>query len=176
MISLNQRVRLPINALMIRLHSSIRQFVLATFVVVLFCGIGSATPPSAKQTTSTSKTGAKAVHGKSSKHRRSRKGAWKRHGQQKIDAARATQIQQALIREKYLDGKPTGVWDSRSEAAMQRYQADNGWQSKVTPDSRALIKLGLGPNHESDLINLDTKSGNAVATTTPASSTSAKRQ
>jgi len=31
---------------------------------------------------------------------------------------------------------------------MQRYQADQGWQSKTTPDSRALIKLGLGPNHD----------------------------
>jgi hypothetical protein len=31
---------------------------------------------------------------------------------------------------------------------MQRYQADHGWQSKEVPDSRALIKLGLGPDHE----------------------------
>jgi len=28
---------------------------------------------------------------------------------------------------------------------MQRFQADNGWQSKVVPDSRALIKLGWDP-------------------------------
>jgi len=31
---------------------------------------------------------------------------------------------------------------------MERYQADNGWQSKMVPDARALIKLGLGPGHE----------------------------
>jgi hypothetical protein len=31
---------------------------------------------------------------------------------------------------------------------MQKYQADHGWQSKQVPDSRALIKLGLGPDHE----------------------------
>jgi hypothetical protein len=31
---------------------------------------------------------------------------------------------------------------------MQRYQADQGWQAKTTPDSRALIKLGLGPSHD----------------------------
>jgi hypothetical protein len=31
---------------------------------------------------------------------------------------------------------------------MQRYQADQGWQSKQTPDSRALIKLRLGPSHD----------------------------
>ena len=98
------------------------------------------------------------------KHRRARKGAWKRHGQQKIDEARARQIQQALIREKYLDGQATGQWDTRTQSAMSRYQADNGWQSKVTPDSRALIKLGLGPNHEGELLNFDAKpAGDAVA-------------
>src|SRR5579864_1250062 len=140
-----------------RLHSSIRHFALATVVVGLFCGVSSATTPAAKH--STSKAHAKTVHGKSSKHRRSKKGAWKRHGQQKIDAARATQIQQALIREKYLDGAATGIWDGRTESAMARYQTANGWQSKVTPDSRALIKLGLGPNHQSDLQNLDGRPG-----------------
>ena len=72
----------------------------------------------------------------------------KQRGQQKIDAARAPEIQEALIREHYLDGTATGVWDARSQAAMVKFQADNGWQSKVVPDSRALIKLGLGPDHE----------------------------
>ncbi len=31
---------------------------------------------------------------------------------------------------------------------MVKYQTDNGWQSKITPDSRALIKLGLGPKQD----------------------------
>jgi hypothetical protein len=31
---------------------------------------------------------------------------------------------------------------------MRRYQADHGWQSKTVPDSRALIKLGLGPSND----------------------------
>jgi hypothetical protein len=31
---------------------------------------------------------------------------------------------------------------------MRRYQSDNGWQSKTVPDSRALIKLGLGPSKD----------------------------
>jgi hypothetical protein len=31
---------------------------------------------------------------------------------------------------------------------MRRYQADHGWQSKTVPDSRALIKLGLGPSKD----------------------------
>ena len=62
-----------------------------------------------------------------------------------IAAERATQIQAALIRKGYLAGEPSGSWDARTIAAMQKLQVDNGWQSKVTPDARALIKLGLGP-------------------------------
>lgn len=73
-------------------------------------------------------------------------------GQRGIDPDRAREIQTALIREKYLTGEPSGQWDSATEAAMQRYQADHGWQTKLTPDSRALIKLGLGPNHGSEAI------------------------
>ena len=42
----------------------------------------------------------------------------KQRGQQKIDAARATEIQEALIREHYLDGTATGVWDAKSQSAM----------------------------------------------------------
>jgi hypothetical protein len=32
---------------------------------------------------------------------------------------------------------------------MQKLQGDNGWQTRITPDSRALIKLGLGPTQAS---------------------------
>lgn len=87
-------------------------------------------------------------HSRFSKLRRS---SWKRHGQQQIASDRAREIQEALIRERYLDGQPTGIWDARTTAAMRKFQADQGWQSKVVPDSRALIKLGLGPSHENDL-------------------------
>lgn len=90
----------------------------------------------------------------------------KLHGQQAIDSDRVTQIQQALIREHYLTGAPSAKWDSDTQAAMAKYQADQGWQTRLTPDSRALIKLGLGPNH-SDAIN----AGNGVnfnALATPA--------
>ncbi len=70
-------------------------------------------------------------------------------GQQNIDSERATQIQQALIREHYLSGDPSGSWDSSTVAAMQKYQSDQGWQTKLMPDSRALKKLGLGPDYSS---------------------------
>jgi Putative peptidoglycan binding domain len=79
---------------------------------------------------------------------------WRKRGQQKIDADRATEIQQALIRERYLSGMPSGAWDDATQKAMQRYQGDNGWQNKSTPDARALIKLGLGPDHQ-HLLNPD---------------------
>ncbi len=67
-------------------------------------------------------------------------------GQRGIAPERATQIQTALIHANYLTGAPSGQWDSQTESAMQKYQADHGWQTKLTPDSRALIALGLGPS------------------------------
>ena len=79
----------------------------------------------------------------------------KLHGQQAIEPARVTEIQQALIREHYLDGEADGKWDATTESAMQKYQADQGWQTKLMPDSRALKKLGLGPDY-SGAINAKT--------------------
>jgi hypothetical protein len=72
------------------------------------------------------------------------------HGQRTIDSNRALEIQNALIRQKYLNGAPSGQWDSQTQVAMRQYQSDHGWQTKLTPDSRALISLGLGPNHTPD--------------------------
>jgi hypothetical protein len=66
-------------------------------------------------------------------------------GQRQIEPERAREIQDALIREHYLTPPASGQWDPGTEAAMQKFQADHGWQTKLTPDSRALIKLGLGP-------------------------------
>lgn len=71
-------------------------------------------------------------------------------GQRGIDSERATQIQEALIKQHYLTGSPSGEWDANTEAAMQKFQSDHGWQTKMTPDSRALIALGLGPDHSAD--------------------------
>ena len=86
-------------------------------------------------------------------HRASKTSATVRHASAKksshfsapgMPSERATAIQQALIDKGYLSGEPSGTWDSQSVAAMQKLQAENGWQTKYTPDSRALIKLGLG--------------------------------
>ena len=96
-------------------------------------------------------------------HKRSSRGKRtpKKRGQAAIDSTRARQIQTALIREHYMQGQPSGTWDAATQAAMHRYQADQGWQSKQIPDSRALIKLGLGPSHD-HLLNPES----AMTTTT----------
>jgi hypothetical protein len=82
-----------------------------------------------------------------SSHKSKTKKSKKVKGQRQIDSARATEIQQALIKENYLSGAPSGLWDSASQDAMKKFQADHGWQTKIMPDSRALIKLGLGPQN-----------------------------
>jgi peptidoglycan hydrolase-like protein with peptidoglycan-binding domain len=89
----------------------------------------------------------------------------KLHGQQAIDATRVTEIQQALIREHYLSGEASGNWDATTQAAMQKYQSDQGWQTRLMPDSRALKKLGLGPDY-STAINAD---GSSFAAPAPVS-------
>jgi peptidoglycan hydrolase-like protein with peptidoglycan-binding domain len=88
----------------------------------------------------------------------------KLHGQQAIDSARVTEIQQALIRERYLSGEPSGSWDATTQAAMQKFQSDQGWQTRLMPDSRALKKLGLGPDY-STAINAE---GSSFAAPPPA--------
>ena len=81
----------------------------------------------------------KLTHGKHSSRRA--------RAQQAIDPERTTQIQQALIREHYITGEASGKWDAATVAAMQKYQADHGWQTKLMPDARALKNLGLGPDY-----------------------------
>ena len=114
---------------------------------------------------STAKKKASAKSGKHSRRHSKRKASWKKKGQQGIQSERATAIQQALIREHYLTGEPSGVWDTSTQAALVKYQSDNGWQTKVVPDSRALIKLGLGPNYSSQtLLNPPTSTSPSAAT------------
>lgn len=66
-----------------------------------------------------------------------------------ISPERAIAIQAALVKAGYLS-EASGTWDSGTQAAMEKLQADNGWQVKLVPDARALIKLGLGPGSEPD--------------------------
>ena len=116
----------------------------AACALLLVCAVARA--DTSKTSTSAGKSAA-ATHKAIRKGKRARKASWRR-GQQKIDPKRAREIQEALIREHYMQGKPSGIWDQTSQKAMERYQSENGWQSKTVPDARALIKLGLGPDHE----------------------------
>jgi Putative peptidoglycan binding domain len=88
-----------------------------------------------------------------------RKTSHRVHGQQAIEPARVTEIQQALIREHYLTGEADGQWDETTMAAMQKFQADQGWQTKLMPDSRALKKLGLGPDYSTAINAKDSSFG-----------------
>lgn len=113
----------------------------------------SAKPSSAQKKTAHAGPGTKSrsatSHSASHKGKKGKRTASsRRRGQQKIDSTRAREIQVALIREHYLNGQPTGQWDDVTQKGMEKYQADHGWQSKTVPDARALIKLGLGPNHD----------------------------
>jgi peptidoglycan hydrolase-like protein with peptidoglycan-binding domain len=92
---------------------------------------------------------------KTASHKKVKKSSWKNRGQKQIADDRTREIQTALIQKGYLDGEPTGVMDERTKSALTKLQAENGWQTKIVPDSRALIKLGLGPD-QSNLINPDT--------------------
>ena len=92
----------------------------------------------------TSSHAQKTKHGAGTSHHADRAGAARPRA---IDDARATQIQSALVKAGYLQ-TASGKWDSESADAMRKLQGDNGWQTKLIPDSRALIKLGLGPGSE----------------------------
>ncbi len=104
---------------------------------------------SSSRTTKSTKTSAS--RGKKGKHA---KAASRKRGQQAISSDRTREIQEALIREHYLSGEPSGVWDQETKNALMKLQEENGWQTKIVPDSRALIKLGLGPSHDG-LLNPD---------------------
>jgi putative peptidoglycan binding protein len=107
-----------------------------------FAGTTSSEKPSANPTV-------KVQNASHHTHHASKKARKRRvRGQKAIDGDRVRQIQEALIREHYLKGEPSGKWDISTQQALHRYQSDQGWQSKTVPDSRALIRLGLGPDSE----------------------------
>jgi hypothetical protein len=71
------------------------------------------------------------------------------NGQQRLarthlQPERVEEIQQALIREGYLQGDANGQWDSRTREAMLRYQTMHGFPATGLPEAKSLMKLGLG--------------------------------
>ena len=61
-----------------------------------------------------------------------------------LQPQRVQEIQQALIREGYLQGDATGQWDVRTRDAMLRYQTAHGFPATGLPEAKSLMKLGLG--------------------------------
>lgn len=112
---------------------------------IVLAGLALAALPALASTHPHSYAHATVKHSGSRYHRSLRSSHMREHEAVGMAPERATEIQQALIKQGYLTGEPTGVWDSQTSAAMAKLQGDNGWQTRVTPDSRALIKLGLGP-------------------------------
>jgi hypothetical protein len=137
--------------------------ILKTMAVLTACLLlVSAATASTSQTKSTKSTKSNSSSHKSSKSGKASSGKSKKksakgtsHGQKGIDQERTLAIQQALVKQGYFSGEPTGKFDQVTKDALVRYQAENGWQTKVAPDSRALIKLGLGPDKKG-LLNPDT--------------------
>ena len=124
-------------------------------LAAMVLGMSVLTQAATQSKTAAKSTATKTTSAHKSSKKKPRKGSWRTRGQKKIDSDRTRQIQEALVREHYLDSEPSGVWDMRSQKAMEKYQADNGWQSKTIPDARALIKLGLGPDR-GKLLNPET--------------------
>ena len=106
----------------------------------------SAAKGTARRTTAsaTSRKGT-AVHSRSSgskpSHRSTPQQRWARLH---LQPERTTEIQRALIREGYLQGDPSGQWDTQTHEAMVRYQTMNGFPATGLPEAKSLMKLGLG--------------------------------
>ena len=151
------------------MRSTLKNLIVTSALLALFAGTSPAKTTAKTHHAAKHSSGKASAHSSSSRkasHRKGRKvkASWKRHGQQGMQSERVEQIQEALIREHYLSGEPSGQWDSQTQAAMVRFQADNGWQAKVTPDSRALIKLGLGPDYsQQELLRVDSRNSDAIA-------------
>jgi hypothetical protein len=128
----------------------------ASLAWVLFAAIASS--PALATTTTGTQSRSSSSHSHKSRGR-AKRASHKLHGQQAIEPARVTEIQQALIREHYLSSEPNGEWNTETVAAMQKFQADQGWQTKLMPDSRALKKLGLGPDYSTAINAKDSSFG-----------------
>jgi len=60
------------------------------------------------------------------------------------DPARIREIQQALAREGFYDGDPSGKWDPQTVSAMKGFQQAKGLPPTGKIEAHSLQKLGLG--------------------------------
>ena len=66
-------------------------------------------------------------------------------GHLRLAPERVQEIQQALIRDGYLEGDASGEWDTHTRDAMLRYQTMHGFPPTGLPEAKSLRMLGLGP-------------------------------
>lgn len=60
------------------------------------------------------------------------------------EPARIREIQQALAREGFYQGEPSGKWDGATVTAMKNFQQSKGLQPTGKVEALSLQKLGLG--------------------------------
>jgi peptidoglycan hydrolase-like protein with peptidoglycan-binding domain len=129
----------------IRVHSGVvpvwKQILGAVVgLAVLFLALPSQSTARTTRTTTAHTATVSSRKKPSKKHRKS-----SRQSTQKAPTSdRITEIQSALARGGYLQGDPTGKWDSTTVAAMQKFQSSNGLESNGKLDALSLQKLGLG--------------------------------
>ncbi len=102
------------------------------------------TPEKKSTLKSSSKKNLKASASKKRRYRR--EGSKTRLARLKLDPARASEIQQALIARGYLNQQPNGVWDDSTRSAMRRFQEEHQFPTTGLPEAKSLMKLGLGPH------------------------------
>ncbi|HEU0121007.1 MAG TPA: peptidoglycan-binding domain-containing protein [Bryobacteraceae bacterium] len=67
------------------------------------------------------------------------------YGQQTPTQERYIEIQKALVERGYLQGEPSGTWDTDTIGAMKRFQEEQNLPPTGKVTSLSLIALGLGP-------------------------------
>lgn len=85
------------------------------------------------------KPGSKTRHSKST-----RKTSRRVQGQKAPEAARISEIQQALAKDGSFGGHPNGKWDMATVDAMKKFQESHGLNPTGKLDAKTLQKLGLG--------------------------------
>ena len=93
--------------------------------------------------TPTTATNSKTTSGQTSSTKKKKKGAAARRPLAP-EPERIREIQQALAREGFYHGEPTGKWDEASVAAMKDFQAAKGLPATGKLEALSLQKLGLG--------------------------------
>jgi peptidoglycan hydrolase-like protein with peptidoglycan-binding domain len=91
-----------------------------------------------KPAASTPKTGSKTARAKVSRR------PPKPRGQTVPTKDRVIEIQQALAREGFYSGTPSGKWDAPTSVAMSKFQTANGLTPTGKLGALSLQKLGLG--------------------------------